>query len=257
MKLLFLHGAPAAGKLTVARALLHRVPGRLFDNHAAIDLARTIFAFGAPGFWELVHSVRYAALDAAAANGVALVVTTFCYAEPDDRPQFEAFEEIVRRHDGQMLPVFLHCPRDEALRRVGNADRVERRKMTSAQSLSGFLDEHNFTPVPRADCLTLDTGVKSAEATAREIVRHFETRCGKLPRRQSIRLTDDAGIERRVTSAMYSTAACGISCIENANRGAPKGRRQGRYGSHSKNIENNPMHSSLADRLHARSREEI
>ena len=43
MKLLFLHGAPATGKLTVAKALLRIVPGRLFDNHAAIDLARTIF----------------------------------------------------------------------------------------------------------------------------------------------------------------------------------------------------------------------
>jgi hypothetical protein len=46
MKLVFLHGAPAAVKLTIAKALLRRVPGRLFDNHAAIDLARTLFDFG-------------------------------------------------------------------------------------------------------------------------------------------------------------------------------------------------------------------
>ena len=59
MKLLFLHGAPAAGKLTVAKALLRIVPGRLMDNHAAIDLALTIFDFGAPGFWELVHDVGF------------------------------------------------------------------------------------------------------------------------------------------------------------------------------------------------------
>ena len=51
MKLLLLHGAPAAGKLTVAKALLGMVPGRLFDNHVAIDLALTIFDFDAPGFW--------------------------------------------------------------------------------------------------------------------------------------------------------------------------------------------------------------
>jgi len=173
MKLVFLHGAPATGKLTVARALLRRVPGRLFDNHAAIDLARTIFDFGAPGFWDLVHRVRYTALETAAANGVALVVATFCYAEPDDLPQFERFEEILRRHDGELLPVFLHCVREEALRRVGNPDRVERRKMTSAQSLSKFLDDNNFKPVPRANCLMLDTEVRSAEAAAQDIVSHF------------------------------------------------------------------------------------
>jgi len=173
MKLLFLHGSPATGKLTVAKALLGMVPGRLFDNHAAIDLARTIFDFGAPGFWELVHSVRYSAIDAAAEHGVALVVTTFCYVEPDDRVQYEKFEEVMQRHGGELLPVFLHCSREEAARRVGNPDRVERRKMTSEESLNQYLDDYKFSPVPRPDCLTLDTEVKPAEATAQEIVRQF------------------------------------------------------------------------------------
>jgi hypothetical protein len=173
MKLLFLHGSPASGKLTVAKALLKLVPGRLFDNHAAIDLARTVFDFGAPGFWELVHSVRYSALDAAGKHGVPLVVMTFCYGEPDDLPQFQNFEEIMRRHGGELLPVFLHCSRKEALRRVGNPDRVERRKMTSGESLIKYLDDNNFTSVPRADCLVLDTGARPAEASARAIIEQF------------------------------------------------------------------------------------
>jgi hypothetical protein len=173
MKLLFLHGAPATGKLTIAKALLRTVPGRLFDNHVSIDLARTIFEFGAPGFWDLVHNVRYASLDAAGEHGIALVVTTFCYAEPDDRPQFEKFEEVVQRHGGELLPVFLHCSRAEALRRVGNPDRFERRKMTSAEALNKYLDDHKFTSVPRADCLMLDSEMRSADATAQEIIHHF------------------------------------------------------------------------------------
>ncbi|MCW3693558.1 hypothetical protein UE94_036385, partial [Burkholderia cenocepacia] len=90
MKLLFFHGSP--GKLTVAKALLRMMPGRLMDNHAAIDFARTIFDFGAPGFWELVHQIRYSALDAAAEHSIPLLVTTFCYAEPEDREQFGKFE---------------------------------------------------------------------------------------------------------------------------------------------------------------------
>ena len=173
MKLLFLHGAPAAGKLTVAKALLQLVPGRLSDNHAAIDLARTIFEFNAPGFWELVQTVRCAAFEAAAAHGVALVVTTFCYAGPEDLPQVEEFEAIMRRHGGELLPVFLHCSREEAARRVGNPDRVERRKITSAAYLLGELDRYRFSSVPRPDCLSLDTGTRPAEATAVEIIGHF------------------------------------------------------------------------------------
>jgi hypothetical protein len=173
MKLLFLHGAPAVGKLTVAKALLRIVPGRLMDNHAAIDLALTIFEFGAPGFWELVHEVRYSALDAAAEHGVPLLVTTFCYAEPEDREQFRQIEETVQRHGATLLPVFLHCSREEALRRVGNPDRVERRKITSGEHLIRELDRYDLTAVPRPDCLKLDTGVNPAEVTAKNIVGHF------------------------------------------------------------------------------------
>ena len=173
MKLLFLHGSPATGKLTIAKALLATIPGRLFDNHAAIDLALTLFEFGAPGFWELVHSARYSAIDAAAEHGVPLVVTTFCYAEPYDLPQFERVEEIVQQRGGELLPVFLHCSREENLRRVGNPDRVERRKLTSREILDADLDRYHFTAVPRPGCLVLDTGVRPAEASAREIINHF------------------------------------------------------------------------------------
>jgi hypothetical protein len=173
MKLLFLHGAPAAGKLTVAKALLRIVPGRLMDNHAAIDLALTIFDFGAPGFWELVHDVRNAAFEAAAEQRVPLLVTTFCYAEPDDRPLFSRVEEIVQRRGGELPPVFLQCSREEALRRVGNPDRVERRKISSGEHLIRELDRYDLTAVPRADCLKLDTGTNPADVTAQQIVRHF------------------------------------------------------------------------------------
>jgi hypothetical protein len=173
MKLLFLHGSPAVGKLTVAKALLRIVPGRLMDNHAAIDLALTIFDFGAPGFWELVHDVRCSALDAAAEHRVPLLVTTFCYAEPDDRVQFGQFEEIVQRRGGELLPVFLHCSREEALRRVGNPDRVARRKISSGEHLIQDLDRYDLSAVSRPDCLKLDTGVNPADVTAEAIVRHF------------------------------------------------------------------------------------
>jgi hypothetical protein len=173
MELVFLHGSPAVGKLTVAKALLRVVSGRLFDNHAAIDLARTVFDFGAPGFWELVHGVRCSAFDTAAEHGVALVVTTFCYAEPDDLPQYQDFEKIIQRHSGELLPVFLHCSREEAARRVGNPDRVERRKITSQEGLFRDLDTFRFPPVPRSDCLKLDTEVRSADLNAQEIVRRF------------------------------------------------------------------------------------
>jgi hypothetical protein len=104
---------------------------------------------------------------------VPLLVTTFCYAEPEDREPFRQIEAIVQRHGGKLLPVFLHCSREEALRRVGNPDRVERRKLTSGEHLIRDLDRYNLTAVPRPDCLRLDTSINPADVTAQKIVEHF------------------------------------------------------------------------------------
>jgi hypothetical protein len=173
MKLVFIHGAPAAGKLTTAKALLSLVNGRLFDNHAAIDVARTVFDFGAPGFWELVQTVRLSVLDAAAERNTGLVVMTFVYVEPDDLPIFEQFESIILRHGGQVFPIFLKCSTEQILRRIGNADRMAKRKMSSEQSARDFMKEHKVSPVPRHNCLVLNSEARSAEANAQEISRHF------------------------------------------------------------------------------------
>jgi hypothetical protein len=173
VKLIFIHGAPASGKLTVAKALLRAVPGRLFDNHATIDLVRTVFDFGAPGFWELIGVVRLSVLAAAAEHGVPLIATTYCYSDPEDLPLFEQFEGALKRHGGELLPVFLYCSEEEAARRVGNADRAERKKIASVEALSSFRARWNIAPVPRNNCLALDTEMRSPEATAHEIIRHF------------------------------------------------------------------------------------
>jgi hypothetical protein len=132
-KLVFIHGAPGSGKLTTAKALLSRVDGRLFDNHTAIDVARSLFDFGAAGFWELVKRAPISVLNAAAESGVPLVVMTFVYVEPDDLATFEEFEAIVQGHGGHPFPVFLKCSTSAILRRIANPDRVAKKKMTSEQ----------------------------------------------------------------------------------------------------------------------------
>jgi hypothetical protein len=132
-----------------------------------------VFDFGAPGFWELVQVVRMSVLEAAAERCTPLVVMTSVYAEPDDLPTFEQFESIVQRRGGQILPVFLQCSTEELIRRVGNADRIVKKKMASEQGARKFMAEHKVCAVPRRNCLVLNSETRSAEANAQEITRHF------------------------------------------------------------------------------------
>lgn len=174
MKLLFLHGAPAVGKLTVAKAIHQAISSKLFDNHAAIDLALTVFDFGEAGFWELVQTIRVSVLNSAAEQGVPLVIMTYCYSDPEDKDDFEAFDGAIKAHGGEMLPVYLSCSEAEAARRVGSRDRVERGKIATMLSLKNFNTEFNLISVPRDNCLKLDTGTRTAKQTAQDIIEHFK-----------------------------------------------------------------------------------
>lgn len=41
------------------------------------------------------------------------------------------------------------------------------------EALHAFRTVYNDAPVPRPDCFKIDSGAKSADATAREIAHHF------------------------------------------------------------------------------------
>jgi hypothetical protein len=57
MKLIFLYGLPAVGKLTVAKELASATSFKLFHNHLAVDLLLSVFDFGTPPFVELREQI--------------------------------------------------------------------------------------------------------------------------------------------------------------------------------------------------------
>jgi chloramphenicol 3-O-phosphotransferase len=174
MRLLFLHGAPASGKHTVAQEVARLTGGRLFDNHVAVDFARAIFDFDAPGFWALVHASRMLALEKAARHGVDLLIQTACYSHPEDLPLLEDFERVLGTHGGQLLPVHLTCSPEALAARVDLPDRVAKKKIATREGLDRCLARWNLIAVPRPDCVTVDTDSMTPAEAARLIVEHFD-----------------------------------------------------------------------------------
>ncbi|WP_299654750.1 AAA family ATPase [uncultured Tateyamaria sp.] len=174
MKLILIHGAPATGKLTVARALAAHTGTPLVDNHAAIDIARMVFGFAAPGFWDLVHDLRVTTLRAAARANVPWLITTAAYSHPGDEALLRDYDRAIERPGGLIDPVFLHCAPETRMARVSSPERARRGKISTPDGLSKYLDQNNFAPIPRDNCLRLSTEQAEPEATAVTIARHFE-----------------------------------------------------------------------------------
>ena len=189
MDLIYLHGAPASGKLTIARELEARLGCGVFHNHLTIELVKPFFAFDTPPFWKMVATLRLTALEAAAANGAGTIIYTSCYSHPTDLPIFERIERTVEAAGGVIRPVHLQCSVPELERRVANADRVALRKLRSVAGLHRELARWNWIAVPREGCITIATDERTPSACADEIIE----RLALTPRADSLREGDTRG----------------------------------------------------------------
>ena len=171
MKLIFLHGAPAVGKLTVARELAGLTGFRLFHNHLTVDLVTSLFAFGSEPFVALREQVWLAAFAEAARNNVSLIFTF--NPESTVRERFvQETVEVVEGPGGQVVFVELVCADAELERRMGDASRSEFGKLTSVElyrSLKGA-GAFQFPKLPHG--LSLDTSKTSPLETA-ELIRDY------------------------------------------------------------------------------------
>ena len=174
MQLLLLHGAPATGKLTVAQALAALTGVPIVDNHAAIDIARMVFGFAKPGFWDLVHDIRVTTIRGAAKAGVPRLITTSAYSHPEDAPLLQDYHRAIEAYGGFIKPVYLSCTEETRMTRVSAQSRRERGKITTPQTLKSYLDRNNFVAIPGETCLNLSTETATPKETAIAIAQHLK-----------------------------------------------------------------------------------
>jgi deoxyadenosine/deoxycytidine kinase len=172
MRLIFIYGLPATGKLTVAQELARRTGYRLFHNHLVVDLLLSTFEFGSAPFVELRESIWLSIFDHASRSALHGLIFTF-NPETTVRPQFvqQAVDTVIA-NNGQVDFVELVCPLDEIKRRIHNPSRLEHRKLSSPALFERLHAAGEFEtahmPSPR---LTIDTGRSDPVQAAFEICK--------------------------------------------------------------------------------------
>jgi hypothetical protein len=171
--LVFLHGPPAAGKLTTARALERLVGFPVFHNHLVVDLLTTFFPFGTEAFVRLRERFWLDVIGEAAAAGRSV---SFTYAPDTTVPAGFAGRVVdaVEAHGGRVRFVRLLVGRAEQERRLVLPGRQEFHKLDDV----GWLRRTPPGPAPEsppAD-LEVDTERSDPDASAAVIARHFGLR---------------------------------------------------------------------------------
>ena len=171
MRLIFIYGMPATGKLTVAQELAKQTGYKLFHNHMVVDLLLTTFDFGSEPFVALREEIWLGVFREASRAQVPGLIFTF-NPEKTVRPEFaERAVEIVEQEGGRVDFVELVCPLDELRRRMASESRLKYRKLTSLELFDRLEAEGEFetSHMPLAE-VTIDT-CTTAPAEAAEQIR--------------------------------------------------------------------------------------
>lgn len=175
MKLIIIHGPPAAGKLTVANAVSLRTYFKVFHNHLTIDCTEPVFEFGTRSFWDINHKLRCDIIAEAARCDIDLI-HTFCYAKDLDDEYYRQLVAAATDNGGEVHAVFVNS-RDEIRRqRIADPSRIELRKLTDPASIALQRDEDLLFSVhpDHADhTLTIDTSDISPDEAATLIIEKF------------------------------------------------------------------------------------
>jgi tRNA uridine 5-carbamoylmethylation protein Kti12 len=179
MKLIFIYGPPASGKLTVAKELAKLTGFRPFHNHVSIQFVESLFEFGTKPFWRLTDKYRTEMIEEAAKEGVDTIFT-FVYGKTSDDPFVRRIMRKVNAHGGKVCFVRLQCDRDELERRVGDKSRKSLGKMTTKKLLNNVFKRFDLdSEVPFQPSLTIDTGAQSPRKAAETIAQHYGLRAVK------------------------------------------------------------------------------
>jgi hypothetical protein len=169
MRLIFIYGPPASGKLSVARELSARTGFALFHNHLVVDAVAAVFPFGSEPFARLREQFWMAMFCEAAAADRSMI---FTYTpEMTVAPGFpNRVRGAIEAGGGHVHFIRLTAAWDELERRIDAPGRSAFGKLRSPSVLRELRQEiaacDAAMPVP---AVTIDTGRDPPDRAAQTI----------------------------------------------------------------------------------------
>lgn len=169
MKLIFLYGPAACGKLTVAKALAALTNYPLFHNHLVLDAVTSVFPFGGEPFVRL-RSLYWLSMFEEAARQDRPLIFTFAPERTVPASFIEETRAAVEAHGGEVCFVELQVSPEGQMQRVENPDRKASKKIHSREVLKKFRDGGGAAYRPIPSDLVIDTEALAPDAAAQRIM---------------------------------------------------------------------------------------
>jgi len=175
-RLYLLQGAPAVGKLTLARELEARTGAIVVDNHLVNNAVFVPLGMGrdAEVTLEQTDALRARVLDVvleatlAAPAALSHVFTNWLPDDPANAAHVERLRELAHRRGARFVPVWMRASAEALTARVASPGRAERSKLVDPAVLRELLTRPELPPP--ADALTLELSETTPAQAAQQLL---------------------------------------------------------------------------------------
>ena len=172
MKVIFLYGPPASGKLTIAKKLAEKTGISLFHNHLTFDLAEVLHEPFTKPFYDYCADLRLDVFGDAKLAHQDLIFTFF-YIPPDDDNFVNQIIHIAGEDNVKFVKI--EASSDTLLDRVENKDRAKYSKINSKGVLTRYLKENNWSEsLDKIDSLIINTDNLTPDEAVQKIVEEYD-----------------------------------------------------------------------------------
>lgn len=173
MKLIYIYGPPAVGKLEVAKQLAKITNFRLFHNHLTGDYVSSIFPLKDKISNKLKCKIACEMLEAAARYGINVIFTKVYDAT--DKNFVRKVINIVEKNGGRILFVKLICKPEKLYERVTKNSRKEFDKVKTTKELKKILKKSNkFETIPFGKSLVINNSSLLPKKCAEKIRVYYK-----------------------------------------------------------------------------------
>lgn len=156
MKLIFIYGPPASGKLTIAEKLSELTKIPVFHNHHSRDIVKDIYGDNLMKHYSLVDKIRYDVMEYCVQNNTSLIFT-YVYVGPEDDAKVKGFVKTIESNGGQVLFVELTADASDLIDRVDNDSRKRYKKLLDKKIMTELTENLSIFTIPYVESLKIST----------------------------------------------------------------------------------------------------
>lgn len=173
MKLIFLYGPPASGKLTIAEKLSVLTGIPVFHNHLSRDLVKDIYKDKIKEHYDLVDRIRFDVLDYCSAHHTNLIFT-YVYAGASDDDDIRKFVNVIENNQGRVDFIELTATREDLIDRAANESRKKYKKLIDPAKMAEITEQMDIYSIPFVDSLKINTSETDSDDAADLIAKKLE-----------------------------------------------------------------------------------